>query len=300
MDDGSELFGNWTFGGKHAASLNEVLSNGPWRDGFEVLATMDTNIDGVISETELASLQVWSDENSNAVTDPGELENASDFGLSEIKLQVPRTSPYSRDLISSKAASLVRNDTHRQATLVDWFTPSFFTSMEAISNQPLFRSGPIHSGPIQKDTERVQLNYGASPPTLSDSIGAPDISGIWSWQVQGTDSQDRNSRGFFWIAQNSTAIHGFSIGEIPVVSKSQQTFGSFASPAFLFGVIGSKAFEPQIDFMVSTNDSFLFSEASFDATSGTLHGTTQTTSNANLGAGSIQYSWTAQRVSPTN
>ena len=60
----TQLFGNWTFGGDKRASANrgtmtDAAKDGPqapWRDGYEALATLDSNGDGRVAGEELSVL----------------------------------------------------------------------------------------------------------------------------------------------------------------------------------------------------------------------------------------------------
>ena len=70
--DGSALFGDE--GGKYA-------------NGYEKLASHDANGDGVISDAELEGLGVWIDD-GDAVLEEGELQTASEAGLTSISAQM--------------------------------------------------------------------------------------------------------------------------------------------------------------------------------------------------------------------
>ncbi|MBP3402488.1 MAG: hypothetical protein J6L82_01095 [Alphaproteobacteria bacterium] len=68
IDDGSELFGDQT-----------ILSNGEKAaNGFEALADLDSNHDGVFDGDDEAfgEIKVWQDFNQNGVVDDGELKAA--------------------------------------------------------------------------------------------------------------------------------------------------------------------------------------------------------------------------------
>lgn len=76
IDDGSELFGNYT-----------ILKNGERAgNGFEALAELDENGDGIIDKNDSAysSLRVWQDENGNGFTEKGELKTLEELGISSI------------------------------------------------------------------------------------------------------------------------------------------------------------------------------------------------------------------------
>ena len=78
IDDGTELFGN-----------NSVLSNGQKAsNGFEALADLDSNNDGVFnnSDASWAQVKVWKDTNQNGKADEGELLTLEQAGIESIDL----------------------------------------------------------------------------------------------------------------------------------------------------------------------------------------------------------------------
>lgn len=78
INDGSELFGN-----------NTQLANGQAAsNGFEALAELDSNSDGVINaqDAQFADLKVFRDANQNGVTDEGELIAMNDAGVQSINV----------------------------------------------------------------------------------------------------------------------------------------------------------------------------------------------------------------------
>lgn len=78
IDNGSELFGNQT-----------ILSNGEKAaNGFEALADLDSNRDGVFDGDDEAfgEIKVWQDLNQNGVVDDGELKTLNEAGITSINL----------------------------------------------------------------------------------------------------------------------------------------------------------------------------------------------------------------------
>lgn len=53
-------------------------------DGYEQLATLDSNGDSKVSGDELKTLSVWQDKNGNAKVDAGEVTSVKELGISEI------------------------------------------------------------------------------------------------------------------------------------------------------------------------------------------------------------------------
>lgn len=78
IDNGTELFGN-----------NSVLSSGEKAaNGFEALADLDSNNDGVFNSSDTAwdDVKVWKDSNGNGIVDEGELLTLTQAGVSGINL----------------------------------------------------------------------------------------------------------------------------------------------------------------------------------------------------------------------
>jgi hypothetical protein len=73
----SHLFGTQTFGKS-------------WGHGFEPLATLDLNGDGVLRGAELDEVGVWVDANSDAQAQEGEIRKAQDVGLTQVSLEFVR------------------------------------------------------------------------------------------------------------------------------------------------------------------------------------------------------------------
>ena len=83
INSGREMFGQAT-----------LLSDGTTaKNGYEALATLDTNHDGIIDarDTDYAKLQVWQDTNQDGVTQTGELHNLTSLGIVSLDLHAHQT-----------------------------------------------------------------------------------------------------------------------------------------------------------------------------------------------------------------
>jgi hypothetical protein len=83
INDGTELFGTST-----------ILPSGePAANGYAALQALDTNSDGVISheDTGWADLQVWTDKNSDGVSQAGELTSLDSLGIAKLDLAATST-----------------------------------------------------------------------------------------------------------------------------------------------------------------------------------------------------------------
>ena len=86
-----------------------------WRDGFEALRALDDNRDGELSGGELGGLSLWRDENSNGVSDPGEVTPVNVHGIAALSVNGRAQRP---GLISAPAG--VRFEDGRTRPLYDW------------------------------------------------------------------------------------------------------------------------------------------------------------------------------------
>lgn len=72
IESATQLFGNVTF----------MMF---WRNGYEALATLDDDGNGVISGRELRHLAIWRDRNGNGVSESGEVRSLSSYGILELR-----------------------------------------------------------------------------------------------------------------------------------------------------------------------------------------------------------------------
>lgn len=77
VHSGLQLFGNvtfWLF----------------WDTGYNALASLDDDGDGVLTGDELRGLAIWNDANGDGVCDPGEVRPLSDFGIVAVSCRFER------------------------------------------------------------------------------------------------------------------------------------------------------------------------------------------------------------------
>ncbi|MBI6547145.1 MAG: fibronectin type III domain-containing protein, partial [Cyanobacteria bacterium NC_groundwater_1444_Ag_S-0.65um_54_12] len=74
INSAKQLFGNHTW-------------EQEWKDGYEPLATLDSNQDGQLTGDELSKLAVWQDRNSNASSEPGEVMPVTKLGIEAIAVR---------------------------------------------------------------------------------------------------------------------------------------------------------------------------------------------------------------------
>ncbi len=79
-----------------------------WRNGYEPLAALDDNRDGVLSGEELRGIAVWRDENSNGIADPGEVVPVEDFGIVEIAVKARQVDGVLESVIKMREGKSVK------------------------------------------------------------------------------------------------------------------------------------------------------------------------------------------------
>jgi tetratricopeptide (TPR) repeat protein len=61
-----------------------------WETGYDALASLDDNRDGILSGDELKGLAIWRDANGNGVCDPGEVQPLSEYGIVAVSCRFER------------------------------------------------------------------------------------------------------------------------------------------------------------------------------------------------------------------
>lgn len=85
-----------------------------WRNGYEPLASLDDNRDGVLRGSELRGIAVWQDRNGNGISDRGEVVPATSRGIVEIAV----TPGPEKDMLWNAAGIRWRDG--RQSPSYDW------------------------------------------------------------------------------------------------------------------------------------------------------------------------------------
>jgi hypothetical protein len=135
INNGSELFGDST-----------VMTNGQKaRDGYEALAELDTNYDGLISNEDInfSNLKIWTDTNSNGSSDTGELHALADLGIWNLDLNaVPTQTRDNGNTVGLVSSYQTRDgNTHTMADV--WFVAEKDrASATAALSQPILEVEP--------------------------------------------------------------------------------------------------------------------------------------------------------------
>jgi hypothetical protein len=104
-------------------SGRQLFGSSTWwmffRDGYEALATLDSDRSGWLEGTELSGIRVWQDANGNGISDLGEVKPLSAHGIAALN-----TRPFHRDGNGPRAEQGLRWTNGNLAPTFDWVPTS--------------------------------------------------------------------------------------------------------------------------------------------------------------------------------
>lgn len=84
-----------------------------WETGYDAMAALDDNADGVLSGKELDGLALWHDANGNGVCDPGEVKPLSEHSIVALSVKFERDPAHPDRIAYSRAGATFRDGTTR-------------------------------------------------------------------------------------------------------------------------------------------------------------------------------------------
>jgi tetratricopeptide (TPR) repeat protein len=128
--DGTGLRKNWTWitpdaawlvhDPKHSGKITSALQLFGnvtfwmfWETGYDALAALDDNRDGVLSGKELDGLALWHDANGNGVSDPGEVKPLSEYGIVSLTCKFERDANHPDRIAFAKTGVTFKDGTTR-------------------------------------------------------------------------------------------------------------------------------------------------------------------------------------------
>jgi hypothetical protein len=272
ITSGAQLLGEWTNG---SAPTYDGTKK-PWRNGFQVLSTFDKDGDGTVSGKELGTLGVWSDENRNGISEPGEVKSALEFGIKQLRYSSPK-SLRNGDLFLEKGYKLKHQNKAVDGMLIDWYGATAKTEKELITRLP-FNIPSTEASPIRK--YRSTCKDGATKT----------VAGGWRWWLD--NDPEKVTKGYLTLDRNKK-------GELVGNSFSIQ----FASKegTSLAGMVTTWPLEAKertggAELRIPSSKGAVISDVSLSGDGMVLTGTTRSSS----GDGATDtYSWHAERVGCT-
>ncbi|HMO16557.1 MAG TPA: hypothetical protein PKA63_02015 [Oligoflexia bacterium] len=197
----AQLFGEWTFGGKKSASLagsslSSLQMAGPWKHGFEALATLDSDGNGKVDGEELRSLSLWFDNNQNGVVDAEEMKTVEQMGVTALFYEVDSSlsGGLGKDITLQVGYERVTDSGKViKGASVDWYSPKLASPAEVMQYLGAYSllEQSAHAGEI-----RVNDTFDSLDVVSSDTAkkrNAPSLEGGWSWVIQ----DETKESGFF-------------------------------------------------------------------------------------------------------
>ena len=118
IDNGTELFGDNTY--KKNGNKAE--------DGFDALADLDSNQDGMINaeDTAFSSLKLWQDQNQDGISQANELTNIVDTGINKINLNASAVSQTTPGGVIYKTGQYIKDNNIQGTVAALHFTENHF------------------------------------------------------------------------------------------------------------------------------------------------------------------------------
>ena len=281
----AQLFGTWTFGGKKSVSLASISSSLPWSNGYEALAALDENGDGKISGRELAPLVLWFDGNRNAVSDPGEVVDIQQAGITALYTTPDYNDPVTGDLHARLGYERTVNGGTITGASFDWYSPAYSSPAEALLS--------LKAHNMASDTQEDDATPAAAAPRQSP------LNGAWLWRTEKRKNvpETEGILSFKTMADNNLSGHSFA--ELPL----NLPFGKakkFIAAEALSGTLAENLAESiSFTFTVQSSEGTTVSTARWIKAEDKIIGESEQQirlKDKNRTTAKFSYSWTAQRI----
>ncbi len=275
-----QLFGDWTFGGKSQASMdNKSVANSKWTNGFEALGSLDSNYDDKISGQELDNLSLWFDNNSNGISEEGEVKKISSLGIVNLYYKNTKVNNLTKDLFIDIGFDRIVSGKLVSGKAVDWYSKTSSSASKLIDDNiaSLEKLYPETKIEVKTKDNISKINQ--------DKL----ISGIWSWKslISNNGKQDVFG-GLLILDGHDDIFEGYSLNERSLGQKVSQNDLTEVS---MFKLSGEKTNKGNYTF-TSFKDGNRIKSLITVAKNGTeLEGKTIVTSKT----GSLSYHWIAVR-----
>jgi hypothetical protein len=226
----TQLFGNWTFGGKRTASLESRSINDAsshisykWENGYEALATLDSNGDDRISGDELAPLALWFDHNQNGLSERGEVVPVDKAGVTALYFTPSHTDSRSGDIHANIGFEREVDGKSVIGASVDWFGESFASKFEAIAELGMRGSlYGVSDALLHKETSSDISQREPTPIEAAQNNSAEaNLSGPWVWEIDKEQGKRLGSttltpKGLLVFKHSASSLGGHSYLEVPL------------------------------------------------------------------------------------
>lgn len=242
----TQLFGNWTFGGNKTASLTMSGAAVPWSNGYEALATLDEDGDLKLNKAELASLGLWFDRNQNGISEPGEVVDLRQAGVTALHVTPDHTDPVTGDVHAKLGYERFENGRTVTGASVDWFSAGYSSEAEAMLS---LKAAAALAEPVSSTGEEK-----SSFSAAAASVGLNPLAGAWLWTANTSENVPDTQGVLTFKPLDSGKFSGHSYAELALnlpegEAQKYLVWGSFSGEvqkgtsedfAFTFTVIDGK------------------------------------------------------------
>lgn len=302
IESAQQLFGNWTFGGQRSASVATDQAQSmpqPWKNGYEALATLDADGNGVISEGELAPLGLWFDANRDGISQAGEVKPLTRVGVTKL-LTGPATAVSSTRAVKVAGGFVRETDSGEEIVgdTIDWYSEGASTMGELATRMDFVSR---HTSSDSDNGAHAALPSPKIPWTMGEVVKDSPLNGRWAW----SDPKDTEKleHGVIAIAEHSDGgISGVALAQVNL--ETDLAMKGAVSFKVLKGVV-TKRQEKTIDITFSTLDAqgddgepSVVSTASLDIGAGVLSGTTTQVVGEGASRKTVRYHWVSRSKTP--
>ncbi|MFN8391780.1 MAG: hypothetical protein U0136_15935 [Bdellovibrionota bacterium] len=302
VTSGAQLFGEWTFGGKSYASLNELVDGSQkskWNDGFDALAQLDSNHNQKIDGDELTSLALWFDNNQDAVSQPGEVVSIRDTGVTALFYSHDGFDPVTKTIKASVGFERIVDGKTVRGASVDWYGETAASKLEMLQKE---QARVLLNGQAAADVSTVGANPSAAQVDDESLTAARRFTGPWVWTLDGEHPLDPGSPTsgvlVFTLDESSRSIGGSSYTVTPL-EDSHKVAHVGVSRAGIEGRLVEMKGEQILQFEALDTDKVLAQSAvriSPDGMTLTGESSSKVLKSANSSeTTTVKYRWTARR-----
>lgn len=277
ISSATQLFGNWTFGGKRFASLDQSSQeSSKWTDGYEALGSLDANQDGVVAGAELEPLALWFDKNRDGVSDAGEVQKLTEAGIKSLSYKGGVKDSVTGDIILTQGYTREVNGKTVKGTSVDWYADGALSAQELIGSRMMEAS--FGSAGERAETSTVQTS------DVSKEVPSDSLSGVWNWK---TIVGNQTLGGAFVIQIKDGVFSGHALSESAFDASIAKDAKSVLAIKYFEGEVRNGVYH----FTIPSAEGELRSEFRLVNNGTELEGQTWATSSKQGKAGSITYKW---------
>ena len=222
----TQLFGQWTFGGKRLASLVDDAASAQqkWSDGYEALETLDANGDRKITGEERAPLGLWFDANRDGISQPGEVRTLDEAGVTSVSTEATGTDG-TGNTFAQNGYERYEGGQILSGKSVDWRGEALDGKYELLSH--LLVDAAFNPPAAVPQAAPALPSVHGKP-----AADAPSLNGIWHWRaidVKGISNP--LPEGLFTLKDEGGRIGGHSFVEssfIPEYTPARRRLDIYA------------------------------------------------------------------------